>query len=518
MPRPMTRAREGQPDRPMNAKGSVRNRNGGVFAFDPGPVIHKAVKAKDVSGLAKFLFDRDVSPGEADIIRAIVFDPERRVVITAHTRYGKTWAVAIAVLMWVLFHPGHEVDIVSPLYSQSSKLMEYIADNIVASPVMRSLVDAGAGSIDRLKTEVSKRHITFKNGAHVRILSGEGTGDRLMGHGGQLLVIDESCLLDYEVYRTKVSRMEEDAGHGDGWTKIVHIGNPWHKGNQFFEAWSSPKYRKVHIDWKQGIDEGRISWDKVEEQRETLSPLEFTVLYESQFPDSAEDALIKYDHLIAAKTRPGVTEGVPVWALDVAEKGTDRTILTRAIMAGDGDRYGSVTQEELRVDDTMQSVAEVRARVPITERIYIDTIGIGAGVASRLIELGYNVVGVRVSRTATDNIERFTNQKAQFYWRVRDLFESGRISLPHDCPLLIRQLSGFRWEIGGGGKIKIIDPDGPSPDHADSLMLCVCNYAEAVAVVSIGTATRNTAPASDKTDAQRGAGLPSFGKMLRRRR
>ena len=53
---------------------------------------------------------------------------------------------------------------------------------------------------------------------------------------------------------------------------------------------------------------------------------------------------------------------------------------------------------------------------------------------------------------------------------MRELFEKDLISIPSN-PKLISQLSQMRYEFTTLSKIKIKDPEGKSPDYADSLML-----------------------------------------------
>ena len=434
--------------------------------------FYEAFEEGNVELICKALFGVDITLGQADIIRSIVLDSDDKICITAHTRYGKTWAVSKAVLLWVFLHENHEVDIIGPQYSQAQKLREYIAEDIINSPSLTSLVDTQAGSqTERMKKEVSRKHITFKNGSNIRILSGEGSGERLMGMGGQLIVCDESCLLNYDTYRSKISRMKE----GDEY-KEVHISNPWNKDNQFYRFWEDPEWTNIHIGWEQGVREGRILRERVQEQRGILTDIEFQILYDSEFPDTAEDALIPYSHIFEAIEYPLNVEGDTVWGLDVAEKGTDLTVLTEAV-TDDGESYDIKSIRVIDRDETMPIVSAVRGHVNKSERINVDSIGVGAGVHSRLKELGYDARSIRVGRAPTKGSDRFMNQKAQHYWRLKELFEQGRITIP-DRQDLKTQLSSIRWELTSGGKIKIIDPESGSPDFADSLMLCCAEVRE----------------------------------------
>ena len=62
------------------------------------------------------------------------------------------------------------------------------------------------------------------------------------------------------------------------------------------------------------------------------------------------------------------------------------------------------------------------------EHIFVDTIGIGHGVWSRLREMNYPVHAVVVSEKADE--ERLGNKRNELWNKVRDAFEGGAISLP----------------------------------------------------------------------------------------
>ncbi len=118
----------------------------------------------------------------------------------------------------------------------------------------------------------------------------------------------------------------------------------------------------------------------------------------------------------------------------------------------------------------MATANRVSLIVPKTENLNVDSIGAGAGVHSRLFELGHKANSILVSMAPTNEMDRYLNQKSQRWWHIRTLFEQDLISIPNN-PKLISQLSQMRYEFTTTGKIKIVDPEGKSPDYADSLML-----------------------------------------------
>ncbi|MEK9740736.1 MAG: hypothetical protein VW262_06060, partial [Flavobacteriaceae bacterium] len=288
---------------------------------------------------------------------------------------------------------------------------------------------------------------------------------RLMGWGGDLIVLDESCLVNPEVYRTKISRMLGDNKD----TMIVEIGNPFTKDSHMYEHWIAPDWNQIHIGWEQGIKENRLEPVFLEEQRQMLTPTEFKVLYEADFPSDSEDTLIRYEWIEQSqKNNFEMDKPKYIAGLDVAEMGVDLTVLT--ICKVQDNKYEVVEVISWKKQDTMTTVNKVAGKIDKNMLINIDSTGVGKGVFDRLKELGYNAKEIKVGRAATVEKDRFINQKSQYFWSLRSAFEQNRISIPKERNL-ITELNYMRYEINSSGKIRIIDPS-KSPDYADSLMLC----------------------------------------------
>lgn len=418
-------------------------------------------------------FGFDLTPGQVHIVGNVI-DPEvTRLIVLAVTQYGKTQAVSIGLLTALLRSKKKtRVLFIAPTTDQTNIIRKYLAEIIASTPELAAMVaKSGRRRPQDLAKETSRKRLTFTNGWEFLTLTahaaGEKAGQQLMGHGGDIIVCDEACLIEDEVYRMRISRM---LGNNPK-AKLIILVNPWHRRNFAFRAWRNPKFTKIKIGWRQAVAEGRVTREFVDDQKKELSPYEFTVLYESDFAEDAEDTLIRWEWIQQALKRKVQFTGAPrtVWGLDVAEKGADKTILTQALT--DGVHFQIQRQLHIPDRDTMPTANTVAKLVSKTDQLNVDSIGVGAGVCSRLHELGYNTVGIRVSMAPTSEADRYLNQKAQRYWRLRRLFEEGLISIPNE-PHLIEQLSQMRYELTAAGKIKIVDP-GKSPDYADSLMLAI---------------------------------------------
>jgi hypothetical protein len=400
------------------------------------------------------------------------------------TRYGKTRFAAIGLLLLIANTPVElkakpkRIIIIAPRVEQTKILRSYISEHIAANPILSALLDDNTRTTtERLKKETSKRLLTFKNGWSILTLTAhagkyeDDPASNLMGWGGDIIVLDEACLIRQDVYTSGISRMLGDDPQN---SKLIILANPWSKNNFVWDACQNPTYKKIQIGYQQALAEGRITSGYLDEQKAILSPYEWKVLYESEFADESEDTLIRYewieqavqrhkDQTIQFSSQPRMVHG-----LDVAEHGQDKSILTDA--STDGVHYVVHRQTWIRQSETMACANQVAALIPKHEVLNVDDIGVGAGVRSRLAELEYCTLSVRVSCAPTMEPDRYLNLKSQRYWQLRAIFEAGNIAIP-DHPELKSQLNKLCYKFTSAGKIQIIDPAGKSPDYADSLML-----------------------------------------------
>lgn len=420
--------------------------------------------------------------GQQQIVGAVLDPQVKRLIISCMTRYGKTYFVAKALLLLIAdtpitYNPRTErILIIAPTSDQTSIIRNYIASNIAKSKTLSNLVDHSKHTgPEHLKSEMSKKRITFKNGWEIITLTayaGENEADpapNLMGWGGKIIVLDDADLMRRAVYTSRISRMLGDDAEN---AKLISIVNPWDITNFTHDLSLDPTCKQITINWQQALAEGRTTQTYLDEQKALLSDYEWTVLYESKWSAESEDTLIRYDWILRATKKQITFDGQTqtVRGLDVAEQGADLTILTEA--QTDGNQYDVKLQKRIQAKETIPVAEEVEAQIPKIDIINVDSIGVGAGVYSHLKEQGYNVISVRVGEAPTQTTEakRFLNLKSQRWWLLRKIFEEDRIHIPKD-PILISQLSQMRYEFTSVSKIKIKDPEGKSPDFADSLML-----------------------------------------------
>ena len=411
-------------------------------------------------------------------MRVIAFSEHTRVSINCYTRYGKTFCVSIGVSLYILFNENKRIALLAPSGAQTEIIRNYISDCILRCPLLRDLADfdRSGSQGSKLKKEASRTRLTFKNGCEYRVISAEGDAYRLMGFGADLTVKDESALIGREA-SVKIARMTgDDPEHAI----LVEITNPWDKDSKAYDHWIDPDWYHIHVDWRQGVKEGRTTVAHIMEMKnKETTPMDFVILYESRFPDESEDALISWAWLTKARDTKILEYSIKrrILGIDVAEGGRDLTVVCNIIETTEGDYILEHIESWGKEPDTMVTVSKIEREIAKFKatKINVDAIGVGKGVFDRLKELHYPVFGIKVGRKPTREGTRYANQKSQFYWNLRTLFEKGKIKIPNNT-LLITQLNNMKYELQKTSKkIIIVDPDDKSPDFGDALMLGCAN-------------------------------------------
>ncbi len=423
-----------------------------------------------------------LTDGQAEIFETIFTRKYPRVHCITYTQYGKSDTVSMAVLSRIITFP-EKWAIVAPSNKKSHIIMSYLIGHIFDNEYATSLFEVEKGeSIDRIRRERSKDRLTFKhpNGqiGEVFTISSEGKRtkdllDALMGFGAPNVIIDESSLID-DVQYVGILRML--GGHKDNF--LFEIGNAMRR-NHFFKSSLDANYHHINIDCYQGIKEGRITENFINEMR--TKPM-FSMLYENKFPaqdavDSGGYAPLYLDTELQGKIKPKVDLfGELRMGCDVAGEGSNYSVITLR-----GKNGAKILYKE-HTPDTMAFVGKIveyyRKWQPY--RIYIDKVGIGKPVYDRLRELPElwdvssgtsKVIGVMAGESSSEK-ENFFNKRAEMFWRQRDWLITSQLEGEGWLDLL-----DIRYKIQSDKKIKIKSKDEMikdgiySPDVADSLSL-----------------------------------------------
>jgi hypothetical protein len=76
----------------------------------------------------------------------------------------------------------------------------------------------------------------------------------------------------------------------------------------------------------------------------------------------------------------------------------------------------------------------------------VDVPGVGGGVVDRLVELGLSVIPYNGGEAPFDR-ERFVNARAEDYWTLREIFESGEVDIDPEDDKFAAQLGSIKWTV-----------------------------------------------------------------------
>jgi hypothetical protein len=412
----------------------------------------------------------------------------RRIAVKSGNGLGKGFCAGVAVLWFLYNHDPAVVLSTAPTFRQ----VRHVLWRQVRQLYFRSQEPLGGKILDT-RWELSEERYALGLSAD--------TADQFQGfhNPNMFIVADEAEGVSDEIYEAIESVMTSAET-----SRLLLIGNPTTVSGAFRRAFYEERelYHTITIS---ALDSPNVSAGKilvpglttttwVQERREIWG--EENPLYRArvlgEFPDQAEDTLIKLSDIEAAvgydvlldpqipaspnvasdeALDAGLVSDEVVMAVDVARFGSDRSVILR--------RRGPRV-EEIRAFhglDTMQLAGRVADAIRKFQphQVYIDEVGVGAGVVDRLREQGYEVKGINVARSARQSAI-FANLRAEGYWKLRELFSLRQINIPADN-LLMGELAAMRYSYDSAGRVVMESKEDmrgrglPSPDRADALML-----------------------------------------------
>ena len=453
----------------------------------------------ELASVSPALFAKDVLDvrlwwKQQEVLEALAVN--RRVAVKSGNGLGKGFCASVAVLWFLHSHDPAIVLSTAPTFRQVRHVLWRQIRRLY-----RPAAEALGGKMLDTRWELADDRYAMG-------LSAE-SADQFQGFhsDNMLIVVDEAEGVSDEIYEGIEAVMTSSE------PRLLLIGNPTTVSGAFRRAFYEERklYYPITISALQSpnvdVDknENQKPWPGlttaqwVDERKETWgkdNPI-YRARVLGEFPDQGEDTLFNLTQIeqatqrvLSESTGPGsyanadAIEGADafqdsnnpadaevVLAVDVARFGSDRSVILR--------RRGNRV-EEIRTFqklDTMALTGWVIAAIKefSPSRVVVDEIGVGAGVVDRLKEEGHPVRGVNVARRARED-NTFANLRGEGFWRLRDLFATGGISIPTDNQL-IGELAALRYSYDSRGRILMESKEAmrrrglPSPDKADALML-----------------------------------------------
>lgn len=263
------------------------------------------------------------------------------------------------------------------------------------------------------------------------------------------------------------------------------FGNPTTNVGRFRECWT--KFRKRWITLNVDSRTARMaSKAQIQEWLEDYGEDSdfFRVRVRGEFPRQGPTQFISAEVAERAQRRhiqlQLITPATPkLMGVDVARQGDDESVILR--------RWGpKVLPEEngrilgLRVPDLMQVAAHVAVQINKwrPDNVFIDAVGMGAGVYDRLVQLGYSDIVVPCyAGNTSDVLDPITYALPRDEWWSRMKAWLPTADIPPEARQLYEDLIGPQYSYDQRMRIRLEKKEDmkkrglPSPDYADALAL-----------------------------------------------
>jgi phage terminase large subunit len=414
-------------------------------------------------------FHIDPDPWQAAVLRDIADRGVRAISVRSGHGVGKS-AVAAWALIWFI-------------------LTKFPCKAVVTAPTSGQLFDALFAEVKhwigflpealQALLQVTSNRIELKEAPESAFISARTSRaeqpEALQGvHSDNVLLIaDEASGVPEQVFQAASGSMS-----GEHATTLL-LGNPVRTSGLFYDSHNklAHRWKTYHVSC---ITSDRVSESYVEEQRlrygENSNVFRIRVL--GEFPLADDNTVLPLALVGPAVGRDiVVAPGTPmVWGVDVARYGKNASVLLK--------RRGKEVLGDIkqwRGLDLMQLVGAIHNEYVSApehlrpEEINVDAIGLGAGVADRLRELGLPVRAINVGELPSMKT-RYRNLRCELWYECREWLEPMDARLPDDDDL-VSQMIAVQYKYMSNMKLQLESKDEmekrgvESPDVADALML-----------------------------------------------
>jgi len=285
-----------------------------------------------------------------------------------------------------------------------------------------------------------------------------------------LIIFDEGSAIDDKIFEAAEGAMTTPGA------MFIVFGNPTRNTGRFHEIFHKQRHlwNTAQIDSRETkIATGNKGLFKRWEDAYGEDSDFFRVRCKGQFPRAGTMQFIPGDIVEEAMIRgyhPTVYSQMPkILGADVARFGDDQSVIIR--------RQGLVASklQKFREIDTMRFASIIAAEIEEwqPDAVFVDEVGVGAGVVDRLHHLKHkHVIGVNGGRKAM-NDQKYFNLRAEMWGKMRDWLEAGAM-IPNDTELrddLIGPEYGYdpRERTQLERKVDMKERDLASPDSGDAL-------------------------------------------------
>jgi len=396
---------------------------------------------------------------------------------------GKTSTASWIILHFMVCRPFCKIPCIAPVGTQlKTNLWPEVHLWLRRSSFLQDLIKWQAEKI-YWKEEAGREWFAIPRTVNVKA-SPEEQAETLAGiHADNLLVVvDESSGVPDPVFRPLEGSLTGPCN------LVLQIGNPTQSHGFFYESFTKNRADWMVCHWNAEESElvDRTHIERMERKYGKDSNA-YRIRVLGLPPTATPDTLIPLDWIMAAVNRPLIESvDVPtVCGIDVGRFGDDKSV----IMTRQGNLIGKWDDKHEILLEQMTEVTKCDSHEVAgvaLEHIQehgciaaaVDVIGIGSGVFDTLNRLNpCHILAVNVAESA-DEPDRFARKRDEIWWTLRDRFQRGTISIPHN-DTLIGELSIIKYNFQRASKERIKieskqelrDRGIASPNYADALGL-----------------------------------------------
>ena len=395
-------------------------------------------------------------------------NPGARIAVKSAQGAGKTSTLTWLTLYFLLTLEDCRILITSPSYQQLSRVFH--SEVLKWKDKMPEPFRSDFFEITRDRINIKGKPYQMAN---LVTASADNEESLQGGHSENYIILaDEASAIEEPIFDV----LQGTLGTGSG-GRFIMTANPIRNSGRFYEIFNEAKKHWTRITFS-AFDSGQIKDFWIEEMEDFYGSDSdrYRVRVMAEFPRAAEEQFIPVDIVDAAIQRslvPSTYRGyAKVVGVDVARFGSDSTVFT----VRQGPMLLDIT--ELQGLDTVEVAGQLvdyyHKWKP--ESIFIDAIGIGAGVFDQCKQFGLPVIEVVVSTKSSDPKQYF-NLRSQLWGEMRDWLHNGAALPPDTSAKLKKQLTAMTYSYNARLQLQLANKKDmkkqglESPDIPDSLSL-----------------------------------------------
>ena len=410
---------------------------------------------------------------QLDFWQRRVINNKGNIVLRTGRQVGKSTVVAIKAYKLALEYPGTTTLVIAASQRQSSLLFEKIKGEFELDNRERIEKAMKGQTFSNLtaKRKFEKEHSIYddeptltrmrlKNGSTIYCIPTGRTGAFIRGFTVDFLIADEAAYIEEAVWVAVTPMMAtSEKQRGTGW--IILLSTPKGKSGFFYQCCYDKSFLHIHVNSEKC---SRIKRSFLTKERKRLTKMEYAQEYKGEFmegynqyfPTEAIKSCATLNRYNFSEEHNRLYNSYFL-GVDVARYGGDESAFSIIEVNRRTKLIRGVHFEEFSrkaVTETIGKVLELNKKWKFT-KIYIDSGGVGGGVADVLIEK------LRKKVVETDNASRSRSQdkhskllKEDMYSNLLVQMEQGTINFLK-YPKLISSLRGITYEFKSDGSLKI---------------------------------------------------------------